>query len=281
MIKPKSFIKYVGGKSKLLNYIIDNLPNEFNNYFEPFVGGGSVVLGVISQDKKKEIKRKYTISDINDNLINCYLAIQNNLDELILELSKEKYKNEKESYYKCRERFNELKYTKETCNLLEKAGLFIFLNKCGFNGMYRENNSGKFNIPFGSMKNPKICDNEILVNVNTFIQQVQINCCNYQDILELIKEGDFVYIDSPYDGTFTEYTSNKFGRDSQINLKLFVDILTLKNVKVLLSNSSTIFIKDLYKDYQQINLTTKYSLGGKNANRGEKEELLIKNYNDN
>lgn len=273
-IKVKSFIKYVGGKSKLLKYINDNLPNDFNNYFEPFVGGGSVVLSIISTQTKL---RSYTISDINKNLMNCYYVIQNNLDELILELSNKKYINESIEYQINRIRFNDLKFNEEF--KVERAALFIFLNKCGYNGMYRENKSGKFNIPFGKMKNPKICDSDVLLNVKKYIENITILSCKYQDILPYIKEGDFVYIDSPYDETFSDYTNDKFGKSEQLNLKLFADELTLNNIKVMLSNSCTEFIKDLYKDYTQVIIDTKYSVGGKNANRGNKLELLIKNYN--
>lgn len=272
-IKVKSFIKYVGGKSKLLKYINDNLPNDFNNYFEPFVGGGSVVLSIISTQTKL---RSYTISDINKNLMNCYYIIQNNLDELILELSNKKYINESIEYQINRIRFNDLKFNEEF--KVERAALFIFLNKCGYNGMYRENKSGKFNIPFGKMKNPKICDSDVLLNVKKYIENITIISCKYQDILPYIKEGDFVYIDSPYDETFSDYTNDKFGKNEQLNLKLFADELTLNNIKVMLSNSCTEFIKDLYKDYTQVIIDTKYSVGGKNANRGNKLELLIKNY---
>lgn len=272
-IKVKSFIKYVGGKSKLLKYINDNLPNDFNNYFEPFVGGGSVVLSIISTQTKL---RSYTISDINKNLMNCYYIIQNNLDELILELSNKKYINESIEYQINRIRFNDLKFNEEF--KVERAALFIFLNKCGYNGMYRENKSGKFNIPFGKMKNPKICDSDVLLNVKKYIENITIISCKYQDISPYIKEGDFVYIDSPYDETFSDYTNDKFGKSEQLNLKLFADELTLNNIKVMLSNSCTEFIKDLYKDYTQVIIDTKYSVGGKNANRGNKLELLIKNY---
>jgi DNA adenine methylase len=144
--------------------------------------------------------------------------------------------------------------------------------------MYRENSKGEFNIPFGKMKNPKICDTSLLRNVNNNLQNVHIECCEYTSILELVEKDDFVYLDPPYHETFTDYTNNKFGEDEQRKLKEFIDILTEKNVNVMLSNSATDFIKELYKDYKQINLTIKYSLGGKGADRGEKQELLIVNY---
>jgi len=273
----KPFIKYCGGKTRLLPYIIENLPTkQFNNYFEPFVGGGSVLFELLSKDLKYNCNREYTVSDINENLINCYEVIKSNIDELIIELEKDIYTNNSESYYKCRDRFNNIKFN-ET-NLIEKAALFIYLNKCGYNGMYRENSKGKYNIPFGKMKNPKICDTRVLRKDTEGLRNVNIACCEYSSILELVEKDDFVYLDPPYHETFTDYTNNKFNEEEQRELKLFVDELTRKGVFIMLSNSATDFIKDLYKDYKQINLTIKYSLGGKGADRGDKQELLIINY---
>jgi DNA adenine methylase len=275
--KFKPFIKYCGGKTRLLPYIIENLPTtKFNNYFEPFVGGGSVLFELLSKDLTYNCQREYTISDINENLINCYEVIKSNIDELITELNKDIYKNNSESYYKCRDKFNNIKFDEN--NLIEKAALFIYLNKCGYNGMYRENSKGKYNIPFGKMKNPKICDTVVLRKDNSGLKNVNIACCEYTSILELVEKEDFVYLDPPYHETFTDYTNNKFNEKEQVELKLFVDELTKKGVFVMLSNSATDFIKDLYKDYKQINLTIKYSLGGKGADRGDKQELLIVNY---
>lgn len=276
MSKLKPFIKYCGGKAKLLPYIVENLPEvKFKNYYEPFVGGGSVFYNIYTL-YNNDIT--YTISDINDSLMNCYDKIKTSVDEVINELRKEIYKNDITSYYDRRKRYNELKYLTTDDVLIEKVALFIYLNKCGYNGMYRENLKGEFNIPFGRMKNPKICDEELLRIVSDSLRNVNIGCCEYNDILNVIEKGDFVYLDPPYHETFTDYTNNKFREDEQKKLKLFVDTLKDKGVYIMLSNSATNFIKDLYKDYKQINLTTKYSLGGKGANRGDKEELLILNY---
>lgn len=273
----KPVIKWAGGKTKLLPYIIENLPSkEFKNYFEPFVGGASVIIEILSKDKTYKCNREYTISDINESLINLYNVIKHNLNDLILELNNEKYTNTLNNYNTNRNRFNEIKF--DNNNLIEKAALFVFLNKCGYNGMYRENQSGKYNIPFGKMKNPKICDNIVLNNFSTIMKDVNIECCEYQDILELTQKDDLVYLDPPYHNTFTDYTSNKFGEEEQHELKLFVDKLTERGVNVMMSNSATDFIKDLYKNYTIVNITTKYSLGGKGADRGEKQEVLIKNY---
>ena len=276
MSKLKPFIKYCGGKAKLLPYIVENLPEvKFKNYYEPFVGGGSVFYNIYTL-YNNDIT--YTISDINESLMNCYDKIKNSVDEVINELRRDIYKNDINSYYDRRKRYNELKYLTTDDILIEKVALFIYLNKCGYNGMYRENLKGEFNIPFGRMKKPKICDEELLRIVSDSLRNVNIGCCEYNDILNVIEKGDFVYLDPPYHETFTDYTNNKFGEDEQKKLKLFVDTLRDKGVYIMLSNSSTGFIKELYKDYKQINLTTKYSLGGKGANRGDKEELLIVNY---
>jgi len=276
--KPKPILKWVGGKTKLLPYIIENLPShEFKDYYEPFVGGASVIIELLSKDL--DCKRQYYISDINKNLINVYDTIQNKLDELILELNNEKYCNNQENYYINRTRFNIIKSDNVIDNNIEKASLFIYLNKCSFNGIYRENLSGKFNTPFGKMKNPKICDDVTLTNFKNIIQNVTIKDDRYQSILELTKKNDLVYLDPPYHNTFTSYNSDKFGEDQQHELKLFIDELTQKGVNVMMSNSATDFIKELYKDYTIINITTKYSLGGKGVDRGgNKQEVLIKNY---
>lgn len=278
--KLKPFIKYCGGKSRLLPYIFDHLPDitSINNYFEPFVGGGSVFLGLYTKDMNEPYDRGYTISDINDNLINCYEVIKSNINELIIELKKDIYKNEKENYYTCRSRFNQIKFDSSKELSVEKAALFIYLNKCGYNGMYRENSRGEFNIPFGKMNNPKIVDDTTLYSIHNCLQNINIACCEYNNILDIVEKNDFVYIDPPYHNTFTDYTNNKFGDIEQKNLKQFIDTLTEKGVKVMLSNSATQFIKDLYNNYRQINITIKYSLGGKGADRGNKQELLILNY---
>lgn len=276
-MKIKPFIKYCGGKTKLLPNIMENIPVKYNTYFEPFVGGGSVIFELINNFTDSPSEASLYISDINRNLIQCYNIIKNNVDKLIVELSKTEYKNEKDVYLQKRERYNVIKFSEDE-NVIEQVALFIYLNKCGYNGMHRLNKAGKFNIPFGSMKNPTICDDILLKGISEKLKNVNISCNSYQAILELTSKDDLVYLDPPYHDTFTDYTNNVFGEQQQCELKVFVDKLTEKGVNVILSNSATEFIKDLYKNYTIINLTTKYSLGGKGANRGDKQEVLIKNY---
>lgn len=275
----KPFIKYVGGKRKLLPKLLEHFPDNIINYYEPFVGGGSVVLELIN---KNLITGKICISDVNTVLIDSYLIVRDNADALIVELKKaDIYKNDKESYLKNRLRYNDIKSSNDNVLLIEKVALFIYLNKCGFNGMYRENSSGKFNIPFGKQNNPTIADEALLKVVSKALNEnkIDIICGNYSDIKDNVKKGDFVYIDSPYDDTFTDYTSSKFGKKEQLELKTFVDTLTELGVNVMLSNSATDFIKDLYKDYTQFIVDTKYFVNSKAENRGDiKQEVIIVNY---
>lgn len=259
LVKP--FIKWVGGKTKLSKVILQEFPEEYNNYHELFVGGGSVFL------KLKD--KKISISDTNNTLINTYKIIKESPLELINELSKDIYVNTKEAYLKNRDNFN-----KDNVDMLKKCALFIYLNKCCFNGLYRENQLGKFNVPFGKMNNPIICNSELILNLNKFLKDVTITTCSFEDAKN-IQEGDLVYLDPPYHKTFSNYTKDLFGEKEHIKLKEFVDNLTKKNIKVLLSNSHTEFIRNLYSSYNIISLDIIYSVG---KNKDNSKELLIKNY---
>jgi len=277
----KSPLKWVGGKSKLSPYIIKELPEKFGNYFEPFAGGASILFKILNIEKNSN--REYFISDINECLMHTFNTIKYNVELLITELKKDKYSNHKELFYLNRKRYNEIKFLDNDEYNIEKAALFIYLNKCCFNGMYRENSNGLFNVPFGDMKNPTICDCVGLRNVSKLIidKNVHFSFNDYTNIIHILKEGDLVYLDPPYLGTFTEYTNNVFENEEQIKLRNFIDVLTSKNVYVLLSNNDINFIKKLYdnEQYKFISLNTTYSLGGKNTNRhSTKNELLIKNF---
>lgn len=270
----KPFIKYCGGKKKLTSYILYNLPSEFNNYFEPFVGGGSVFYTIINKFPSKS----YMLSDINNNLINCYKVIKNDNPQLINELKNDKYSNTRIKYDTNRQRFNSIKCN-DNENDIERAALFIYLNKCCFNGLYRENLKSEFNVPFGKMKNPVICDESNLESVNKVLCNVELQYCEYQYILEFVKPNDFVYLDPPYYEKFSDYTSKRFNQQYHLKLKNFVDKLTDIGAHVMLSNSNTDFIRNLYKNYVQVNINVKYSIGGIGTDRDDnKQELLITNY---
>lgn len=260
-IKVKPFVKWVGGKKKIAKEILKLFPETYNDYYEPFIGGGCIGLSL-------DIGVKKIFSDINFKLIECYKCIKSFSNELIEELSLDYYTNTKERFLEIREKFNS-----GSCNNIQTCAMFIYLNKCCFNGMYRENSSGIFNVPFGSMKNPVICDKTNIKNLSKFLQKVDINSSSFLDIKP--SKGDLVYFDPPYHQTFSNYNKEGFDEESHRSLKNFVDDLSHAGVKVIISNSDTNFIKDLYSNYTIYSVKTNYSVG---VNREKSTELVITNF---
>lgn len=272
----KPFIKYAGGKTKLSEEIVKQFPQKYNNYHEPFVGGGAIFFKVIGYEENIDDK-KFFINDINEPLMNCYKMIKNNKEGLIRELSKtRKYYNTEECYYKNRKRFNNIKT--DTLKNVERAGLYIYLNKFSFNGMYRENKNGEFNIPFGKVNNQKICDIENIESVSKSLKNVKIESKSYLKVLQNSKKGDLVYFDPPYYKNFTMYTKDGFEEKDQIMLKKIVDDLTKKGVYVILSNSNELFIKKLYDNYDIKIMNTSHTLNPQKNVKNNKKEVLIKNF---
>lgn len=288
----KPFIKWAGGKSQLLNTIREKYPRKIDKYCEPFVGGGAVLLDVLANCQPKEV----LINDINAELVNTYLQIKNSVDELIEMLFEMQdnfwAKNDDERkvmYIAKRERFNELKVNGDECVNLEKAALFIFLNKTCFNGLYRVNRKGLFNVPIGSYKKPPICDAENLRLISGLLKNVQIKCGDYSECSDFIDENTFVYIDPPYrpltaTASFTSYSENEFGDKQQIELGKFVDKISAKGAKVVVSNSdpknsdeSDSFFDDLYSSYTIMRVSAKRMINSKATGRGNVNELLICN----
>lgn len=275
------FIKWAGGKSQLLCQINSLIPKKFSRYFEPFLGGGAVFFYLIC---KKNLKFNGYLSDINCELIDTYNAIKNNVDELILILQVHQKQFEKspyEYYYKIRSR---IKFS----NTTEIAARFIFLNKTCYNGLYRVNKKGLFNVPMGRYKRPLICDANNLRNTSTLLNNsdVHIESSDYIRMLnKYAQAGDFIYIDPPYDPTsstsnFTSYSNNKFTEQDQKNLASVFKDLTHEGCKVLLSNSNTDLIKELYSDFlngsAKINVIRAINSNG--SRRSGHQELLIRNY---
>ena len=225
----KPFIKWAGGKTQLLPQIRNKYPKELgktiNKYCEPFIGGGAVLFDILSNYTLEEV----LINDINAELTNTYKQIKNHLDILVGELSemqehfwKLNTEERKEYYYEKRERFNYLKVNGDEKVNIEKAALFIFLNKTCFNGLFRVNKKGLFNVPMGSYKKPLICDTENLQNINILIQNVTIKCGNYIECESFIDNNTFVYIDPPYrplteTASFTSYAEMDFTDEEQIS----------------------------------------------------------------
>ncbi len=293
--KARPFVKWAGGKGQLLEELKANLPQgigkTITKYAEPFVGGGALLFALLSEYSFEEVY----ISDNNKELINVFSIIRANCDDLILQLKEHQAKYEKlgeeeqqEYYYKQRDLFNELSLNKE--NAIEKAALFIFLNKTCFNGLYRVNKTGKFNVPAGKYKNPLICDEENLINVSNKLQSVVIHAQDYRNVEFFADDKTLVYFDPPYrplnpTSNFTSYTESQFNDKNQIELAELYKKLNQKGVKALLSNSDPHnvnyednFFDELYEGFDIQRVTAVRAINSKAEKRGKITELLIKNY---
>lgn len=292
--RAKPFVKWAGGKRQLLPIINDNLPKELKNkelnkYIEPFVGGGAVLFNIISQYKFEQI----IINDYNEDLMHLYNHIKNNKDKIINELKNlsDTYlslndDDRKNYYYKARELFNS-----EKSGTITKSVLFIFLNRTCFNGLYRVNSSGKFNVPYGSYKNPTILDIDNIVKVSEALSNVTILNGDFSIIEKYVDEKTFVYFDPPYrplsvTSSFTSYEKNDFNDEEQIRLANFYKYLhNEKHAKLMLSNSDPKNINEnddffdiLYKGFNIKRVEAKRAINSDRNGRGKITELLITNY---
>lgn len=287
----KPFIKWAGGKSQLLEEIRKKYPAKIERYCEPFVGGGAVLLDVLANFQPKEV----LINDINPELTNTYTQIKNNAESVISMLSEmqEAFWNmdndqRKEYFYAKRERFNEL--IKEAASTEEKAALFIFINKTCFNGLYRVNGKGLYNVPMGSYKKPPICDADNIRLISGLLQGVTIKCGDYSKCEDFIDNNTFVYIDPPYrplseTSSFTSYAKTKFGDEQQIQLGHFIEQISEKGAKVVASNSdphntdeNDDFFDDIYKMFFIDRVAATRMINSNSKGRGTISELLICNY---
>jgi len=269
------FLKWVGGKRQLMPSIIQHLPKNIQsyNYIEPFIGGGAVLFHL---QPKNAI-----INDSNIELINVYEVIKNNLEDLINDLKN--HKNESEYFYDLRG-LDRTDIFKDLTNI-QRASRIIFLNKTCFNGLYRVNNAGEFNSPFGRYKNPNIVNEPVLRAVNKYLNanNVEIKSGDYSNILKQADEKSFIYLDPPYHplsetSNFTGYVQGGWNIYDQADLRLACDELNNRGIKFLLSNSSAEFIKDQYKNYNIIIVKANRAINSDGGNRGEIDEFLIKNY---
>lgn len=296
-ITVKPFLKWAGGKGQLIKEIEPYYPFDklkgVSKYAEPFVGGGAVLFDILS---KYDLGEVY-ISDINEELINTYCIIRDDVEELIKFLSnyQEAYlpldiEQRKEYYLKKRDRFNDMKINGNKLTNIEKASLMIFLNKTCFNGLYRVNRKGLFNVPMGNYKNPCICDSDNLKNVSNKLQKVKIVCGDYREAKNFIDENTFVYFDPPYrplndTSSFTAYTENLFNDESQIELAKFVSELDEKGAKIVVSNSDPKntnedddFFDEIYSNQIIKRVDATRMINSKASARGKIKELLISNF---
>lgn len=272
----KPFVKWAGGKSGLIASLIPFVPKNFNSYFEPFVGGGALFFYLKNQ--KILNSKKIYINDKNSQLINAYKQIKINPHEILEELEILNKKHSEETFYRIRN----LDRNSDFYSLSEvfKAARFIYLNKTCYNGLCRYNSKGHFNTPIGNYKNPKIYDKELIFSVHKALKNVLITNNDFESALLKVKKGDFIYFDPPYfplnkTSSFVNYTDNFLAKE-QIRLYELFKILDFEGVKVLQSNSNTQFIRELYKDFEIIEINSKRAINCKGDRRGKITELIIK-----
>lgn len=267
---PRPFVKWAGGKRQLLNILNESAPASFNRYFEPFIGGGAFLFS--------QLPNSATVSDANPELINCYQVIRDNVEGLIRSLVL--HKNDEDHFYATRAK-NLKKLTP-----IQRASRFIYLNKTCFNGLYRENRSGQFNAPYGRYENPKIADKDNLLAISEYLNgaDIEIYSSDYQAIISKAKAGDFVYLDPPYvpltkTASFASYVKGGFGLDDQMALAKAFAVLSEKGVYVMLSNSNTPIIHELYAEFNIKTIHASRSINCKGGKRGKEEnEVLVVNY---
>lgn len=293
----KPFVKWAGGKGQLADEIKENFPtglgSTITKYAEPFVGGGAILFEILSNYSLKEIY----ISDINRELINTYLIIRDSSTALIEQLYSLQNQyipldtdKRKIYYYEKRERFNDLKINVDENFNIEKAALFIFLNKTCFNGLYRVNRKGLFNVPMGAYKNPRICDSGNLLNISRALQNVEIVHADFRESHSFIDNNTFVYFDPPYrplnqTSNFTSYAENSFDDQAQIELAKFTTQIDTIGALFLLSNSdpkntdkTDNFFDELYEQYKIKRVHASRMINCMGKSRGKISELLISNY---
>lgn len=268
-IKASPFIKWAGGKRKLIPDIKKYMPpkEQINRYFEPFLGGGALFF---------HLQHKNSIlADANQELIELYKIVRDNVEDLIEALKI--HKNEKDYFYEVRAQI------KEDLTPVQRAARFIFLNKTCFNGLYRVNSKGKFNVPFGKYKNPKICNEEGLRSASLALKKTIIDNKDFEELLKKANTTDFIYFDPPYQpinktSSFTSYTAKKFDEGEQERLAKTYARLAQKGCFVMLSNSDAPLIRELYKDFYIYEIQANRAINRNGNGRGKITELLIINY---
>lgn len=276
-VEPKPFVKWAGGKRQLLQVIEEHLPTQFGTYFEPFLGGGAVLFHILAQNPDARCRA----SDLNSDLVLAYVTIRDRVDDLIesLQSHARNYKKNPDSYYyKIR--------GQEPRGQIEKVSRLLFLNRTCFNGLYRVNSKGKFNVPLGRYANPNIVNEENLYAVSNMLRsrKVQFSCRDFASILEDAKRGDFVYFDPPYQpvsstANFTSYTNKDFTYEDLQKLVKVSEKLSEKGCKVLHSNSNSSDVRDLFsKDWKVVEIPANRAINSDSSKRTGHTELLIKNY---
>ena len=275
--KSKPFVKWAGGKRQLMSELERNFPTKFDTYLEPFLGGGAVMFDLLA----KRSNLKCNVSDLNSDLVLAYVTIRDRLEKLIESLenhSKNYHKDSTRYYYEVRDQ--------EPKNQIEKVSRLLFLNKTCFNGLYRVNSKGKFNVPMGRYTNPNIVNKENLEIVSKALQteKIKISCRDFSSIIKDAKKGDFVYFDPPYQpvsdtANFTSYTHRDFTEDDLERLADLANQLNSKGCNVMLSNSNSKTVKKMFSSGWKIKeIKANRAINSNSQKRTGHKEIIIKNY---
>ena len=277
MLKRKMFpiLKWAGGKTQILERIIENMPKQYNNYYEPFIGGASVLLGVSPQ--------KAFINDVNEQLINLYTQLQKSAESVIETVNKlDAMPCDKDFYYKIREKYNEKlinRYFDVEC-----VAFLIWLNKHCFNGLYRVNRKGLFNVPFNGRTHGKSISEDNIKLIAEYLKNsnITITCLDFEKACAGIQQGDFVYFDSPYvpeslTAKFTNYTINGFSIKDHERLSYLFRRLDCIGAKIMLSNNDVPLVRELYAGYKIQAFDVKRMIN-RNADKRAGREVIVTNY---
>jgi len=278
LVTPKPFVKWAGGKRQLIPILNENLPETFGTYYEPFLGGGALLFHILTERNGQ----KCSISDLNSDLVLSYATVRDRIDELIASLQnhEKNYKKDSKSYY------YSIRESKPQGGI-EKTSRLLFLNRTCFNGLYRVNRKGKFNVPLGKYTNPNIVNEENLRSVSSILQsnKISIQCHDFEKVLRDAKKGDLVYFDPPYHpisetANFTSYTNKDFSYEDLSRLAKICINLDAKGCNVLLSNSDSKQVIDMFseKPWKITKIQANRSINSNSKKRTGHFELLIKNY---
>jgi modification methylase dpnIIA len=269
------FTKWTGGKRQLLPVIRELMPKTYNRYFEPFVGGGALFFDLAPKDA--------VINDFNAELINCYQQIKDNPQELIEILKVHQEYNSKEYYLDLRsvDRDERIDMMSE----VQRAARILYMLRVDFNGLYRVNSKNQFNVPYGRYKNPKIVDENLVSTISTYLNnnQIEIKKGDFEKAVLDVQPGDFVYFDPPYiplseTSAFTSYTHEGFSYDDQVRLRDTFKKLSDTGAYVMLSNSSSFLVEELYRDFNIHYVEATRTNGAKSSSRGKISEIIVTNY---
>lgn len=267
----RPFLKWAGGKKRLLPELLKRVPEGFDRYVEPFLGGGALFFALQPE--------KALLSDINAEIVNAFQVVRDDVEALIADLSKHRY-GEK-YYYKIRNADRGADFW--TYSEVEKASRVIYLNKTCYNGLYRVNSRGEFNVPFGDYDKPSIVDEENLRRCSRVLQFAELKCQNFLEMEDSFKAGDFVYFDPPYvplskTANFTAYSAGGFSTQQQHELALLCEQLHHRGVKFLLSNSCSELVAELYSGFKIETIHSSRAINSKADSRGKVPEFLVRNY---